>query len=459
MVYGYIRVSSRDQCDERQRAALLAWGVPPEALYADRCSGKDFQRPQYLRLMRRLRRDDLLVVKSIDRLGRDYAEVMEQWRVLTRERGVSIVVLDMPLLDTRCQRDLTGTLIADIVLQLLSYVAQTEREMILRRQAEGIAAARARGALPGIEVYRHADSFDIVPACVSKAAGLALLHRELGIPPEEMAAVGDGGGSYYLPTADMTALVHEVWRGAIASKEINSKSSNMVDVKFVLPGTVGGFTAREAALIDDEGDMIAVCNLPDTEKAAIEDGIAAALTILMHIVMTNSDALTFTLDPTTDTASAVCVAFTIPHEAWQSAGGAEDDEGGGTYPCRADVVCDEATAMHTPIATLDKACLAAAKACELCPTVETASGVLRFWAMKVPDGELTGSVLLVGQGGGGKSGDGSYTLPTATPFRLGGVKVGDGLTVDNEGKLSVDAANTEETTGALNEVFGAEDGK
>lgn len=252
-----------------------------------------------------------------------------------------------------------------------------------------------------------------------------------------MAAVGDGGGSYYLPTADMTALVHEVWRGAIASKEINSKSSNMVDVKFVLPGTVGGFTAREAALIDDEGDMIAVCNLPDTEKAAIEDGIAAALTILMHIVMTNSDALTFTLDPTTDTASAVCVAFTIPHEAWQSAGGAEDDEGGGTYPCRADVACDEATAMHTPIATLDKACLAAAKACELCPTVETASGVLRFWAMKVPDGELTGSVLLVGQGGGGKSGDGSYTLPTATPFRLGGVKVGDGLTVDNEGKLSV----------------------
>ena len=222
---------------------------------------------------------------------------------------------------------------------------------------------------------------------------------------------------------------------------------------------MGGFTAREAALIDDEGDMIAVCNLPDTEKAAIEDGIAAALTILMHIVMTNSDALTFTLDPTTDTASAVCVAFTIPHEAWQSAGNAEDDESGGTYPCRADVTCDEATAMHTPIATLDKACLAAAKACELCPTVETASGVLRFWAMKVPDGELTGSVLLVGQGGGGKSGDGSYTLPTATPFRLGGVKVGDGLTVDNEGKLSVDAANTEETTGALNEVFGAEDGK
>ena len=159
MVYGYIRVSSRDQCDERQRAALLAWGVPPEALYADRCSGKDFQRPQYLRLMRRLRRDDLLVVKSIDRLGRDYAEVMEQWRVLTRERGVSIVVLDMPLLDTRCQRDLTGTLIADIVLNLLSYVAQTERENIRQRQREGIAAAKARGVRFGREASPVPENF------------------------------------------------------------------------------------------------------------------------------------------------------------------------------------------------------------------------------------------------------------------------------------------------------------
>lgn len=162
MVYGYIRVSSRDQCDERQRAALLAWGVPPEALYADRCSGKDFQRPQYLRLMRRLRRDDLLVVKSIDRLGRDYAEVMEQWRVLTRERGVSIVVLDMPLLDTRQSRDLTGTLIADIVLQLLSYVAQTEREFIRQRQAEGIAAAKARGVHFGRRPMPRPERFSLL---------------------------------------------------------------------------------------------------------------------------------------------------------------------------------------------------------------------------------------------------------------------------------------------------------
>ena len=164
MVYGYIRVSSRDPCDQRQRAALLNWGVPPQALYADRCSGRDFQRPQYLRLLRRLRRGDLLAVTSIDRLGRDYAEVMEQWRVLTRERGVFIVVLDMPLLDTRRQHDLTGTLISDIVLQLLSYVAQTEREMIRRRQAEGIAAARARGVRFGRSEKPLPDGFCEVAA-------------------------------------------------------------------------------------------------------------------------------------------------------------------------------------------------------------------------------------------------------------------------------------------------------
>ena len=145
MVYGYMRVSSRDQCEDRQRAALLRWGVPPGAIYFDRCSGRDFERPQYRRLMRRLRRGDVLVVKSIDRLGRSYGEVMDQWRALTAERGVSMVVLDMPLLDTRTRQDLTATLIADIVLQLLSYVAQTEREMIRQRQAEGIAAARVRG--------------------------------------------------------------------------------------------------------------------------------------------------------------------------------------------------------------------------------------------------------------------------------------------------------------------------
>lgn len=272
------------------------------------------------------------------------------------------------------------------------------------------------------------------------------------------AVVGDGGGSYYVPTADQTTLVNEVWRGPIASKEINSKSANMLDVKVVIPAKVGGFTVRECGIVDDAGDLIAVCNIPDAEKAIIEDGISAALTILMHIVMTNSDALEFTLDPTIDTASAVSVPFTIARDAWKSVGedmeeGEAEITGGGNYPYRAEAVCDAATAMHTPIVTLALDSLASAKACELCPTVETVTGGLRFWAMSVPEGDLTGSVLLVGQGGASAGGDGSYVLPTATPYRLGGVKVGDGLVIDDEGVMSVDAANTEETTKALDEVF------
>lgn len=144
-VYGYVRVSTRDQHEARQMMAMEAFGVGRSNIYLDKQSGKDFNRPQYRRLMRRLGKDDILVVKSIDRLGRNYDEIIEQWRCITKEKQAAIVVLDMPLLDTRQGRDLTGTLIADIVLQLLSYVAQTEREFIRRRQAEGIAAARARG--------------------------------------------------------------------------------------------------------------------------------------------------------------------------------------------------------------------------------------------------------------------------------------------------------------------------
>ena len=143
--YGYIRVSSRDQNEDRQLIAMQALNVPHSNIYMDKQSGKDFNRPKYKHLLRRLRQDDLLYIKSIDRLGRNYSEILEQWRVLTKEKGIDIVVLDMPLLDTRQNRDLTGTLIADIVLQLLSYVAQTEREFIKQRQKEGIEAAKARG--------------------------------------------------------------------------------------------------------------------------------------------------------------------------------------------------------------------------------------------------------------------------------------------------------------------------
>ena len=145
MEYGYVRVSAKDQNIQRQLIAMQEAGLSEKHIFVDKQSGKDFERPEYQRLLRKLRRDDVLVVKSIDRLGRNYDEILEQWRLITKEKEAAIVVLDMPLLDTRKNRDLTGTLIADIVLQLLSYVAQTEREFIRQRQAEGIA-----GQKPGV---------------------------------------------------------------------------------------------------------------------------------------------------------------------------------------------------------------------------------------------------------------------------------------------------------------------
>lgn len=142
--YGYIRVSSKDQNEDRQLIAMQEAGVPRHLIYIDKQSGKDFERPAYQRMLRQVKAGDTLYIKSIDRFGRNYDEIIEQWRLLT-QKGVGIVVLDMPLLNTSKDRDLTGRLISDIVLQLLSYVAQTEREFILQRQAEGIEAALKRG--------------------------------------------------------------------------------------------------------------------------------------------------------------------------------------------------------------------------------------------------------------------------------------------------------------------------
>ena len=144
-VYGYIRVSTREQNEDRQLIALREIGVPEKNIYLDKQSGKDFNRPQYKKLLRKLKKDDLLYIKSIDRLGRNYEEILAQWRVLTKEKGVDIVVLDMPLLDTRRGKDLMGTFLSDIVLQVLSFVAENERTTIRQRQAEGIAAAKAKG--------------------------------------------------------------------------------------------------------------------------------------------------------------------------------------------------------------------------------------------------------------------------------------------------------------------------
>lgn len=144
-VYGYIRVSSHDQNEDRQMIALKEIGIIDKNIYLDKQSGKDFNRPQYKKLLRKLKRNDLLYIKSIDRLGRNYEEILQQWRTLTKEKGIDIVVMDMPLLDTRRGKDLMGTFLSDVVLQVLSFVAENERANIRQRQAEGIAAAKARG--------------------------------------------------------------------------------------------------------------------------------------------------------------------------------------------------------------------------------------------------------------------------------------------------------------------------
>ena len=158
-IYGYIRVSSHDQNEDRQRIALKEIGVEDRHLYLDKQSGKNFDRPQYKRLLKKLKKNDLLYIKSIDRLGRNYEEILQQWRILTKEKGVDIVVLDMPLLDTRRGKDLMGTFLSDVVLQVLSFVAENERANIRQRQAEGIAAAKARGVKFGRPPLPLPDNF------------------------------------------------------------------------------------------------------------------------------------------------------------------------------------------------------------------------------------------------------------------------------------------------------------
>ena len=182
MEYGYVRVSTKEQNEDRQMVAMREFGIKEGNIILDKQSGKDFERPGYRRLVRRLKAGDTFVIKSIDRLGRNYDEILEQWRLLTKEKLVDIVVLDMPLLDTRQGRDLTGVLIADIVLQLLSYVAQTEREFNRQRQAEGIAAAKARGVHFGRKFKDRGENYASVMAAWRRGelSGRAAA-RELGV--------------------------------------------------------------------------------------------------------------------------------------------------------------------------------------------------------------------------------------------------------------------------------------
>lgn len=181
-LYGYISVSTREQNEDRQIRAMEEFGVLPDDMICDKQSGKDFDRPGYKRLIKKIKPWDTLVIKSIDRLGRNYDEILEQWRILTKEKQADVVVLDMPLLDTRQGKDLTGTLIADIVLQLLSYVAQTEREFIKQRQREGIEAARANGVHLGRTAMERPDNYEEVKAeWMDGAISAREVGRQLGI--------------------------------------------------------------------------------------------------------------------------------------------------------------------------------------------------------------------------------------------------------------------------------------
>ena len=181
MIYGYIRVSSTDQNEDRQLIAMRA--IPEKNVFLDKQPGKDFERPQYKKLAKRLKPDDLLYIKSIDRLGRNYGEILEQWRILTKEKGIGIVVLDMSLLDTRRGKDLMGTFLSGIVLQVLSFVAENERTNIRQRQAEGIAAAKARGVRFGRPPRPLPENYH--SACQRWKAGVitgTAAAKECGLP-------------------------------------------------------------------------------------------------------------------------------------------------------------------------------------------------------------------------------------------------------------------------------------
>ena len=183
-IYGYVRVSTKEQKEDRQMIALQEIFIPDKNIFVDKQSGKNFKRPMYRKMLKKLKKDDVLYVKSIDRLGRNYSEILEQWRILTKEKGIDIVVLDMPLLDTRRGKDLMGTFLSDIVLQVLSFVAENERTNIRQRQAEGIAAAKMRGVQFGrplsplpenfFEIYQQWKNKEITGLAAAKACGMPM---------------------------------------------------------------------------------------------------------------------------------------------------------------------------------------------------------------------------------------------------------------------------------------------
>lgn len=182
-VYGYVRVSSKDQNEDRQVITMREMQVPEENIYIDKQSGKDFNRPQYKRLLRKVKQDDLIYIKSIDRLGRNYSEILDQWKIITKDKHVDLYVMDMPILDTRREKNLLGTFISDLVLALLSYVAENERTNIRQRQAEGIAAAKARGVHFGRRPNPLPDNFyEVYQQWKMKKISVSEAARQCGMP-------------------------------------------------------------------------------------------------------------------------------------------------------------------------------------------------------------------------------------------------------------------------------------
>lgn len=182
-IYGYVRVSSRNQNEDRQLITMREMQVPEENIYIDKQSGKDFNRPQYKRLLRKVKPDDIIYIKSIDRLGRNYSEILEQWKLITKDKRVDLYVIDMPIFDTRREKNLLGTFISDLVLTLLSYVAENERVNIRQRQAEGIAAAKARGVHFGRVPNPLPDNFyDVYRRWKMKKISVSQAAQECGMP-------------------------------------------------------------------------------------------------------------------------------------------------------------------------------------------------------------------------------------------------------------------------------------
>ncbi|MCR5367239.1 recombinase family protein [Eubacterium sp.] len=182
-VYGYVRVSSKDQNEDRQVITMREMQVPDENIFIDKQSGKNFNRPQYKKLLRKVKESDLIYIKSIDRLGRNYDEILEQWKVITKDKRVDLYVIDMPLLDTRREKNLLGTFISDLVLALLSYVAENERTNIRQRQAEGIAAAKARGVHFGRHPNPLPENFyEVYQKWKMKKISVSEAARQCGMP-------------------------------------------------------------------------------------------------------------------------------------------------------------------------------------------------------------------------------------------------------------------------------------